>query len=1149
MNGLSEEMNVRASFLGWTAARDARSDPAWRAWLLGDGEAPISRCYRDGRYRFAPHTHGAVDAMARAFLRLHGAVIGLGGRLFVVGDDGVSVWQGGELAPARLGLQDPITGEDRRSRGGLFLVGGDAMGGTLGAAGTAVEAPLPETPSEWLTRWFGTHGNLGKLEERVEAERRGACFQAVLALAKDVAWAASWDGAWAAALAALCAVAERPVPAGLSAQLPQQRIVRAVFGEPTASAGPAPAARTWEAWAGQSSLVDGDLPDDSGLEAMFQSDDVWRRAGWRDVRLACLRDAGSPPKFARVAPVPWPGSKRPGVRTPGLPVLDALWAVRAAQECFPGRLSATRNLLPAEGPHAWIRSVELAQRAEDGGADDDRVALFGGEDGVPDLVGWSARLWARARERKEDERFADYYVVIRAEGVDEPLVAPFAFPLRRVARDAVAAWGANVRAEQARLDAVEHGLRELRVPERHGSELIQAVVRLRSSAAALADAPAGAPLAFLAGGGASSAVAEWLDAWEASVRGFDDLFRRIGNLAGRVSAGPLATFLDIGTAPPAASFRFGADALIVHAHHPLRIRAQLDSERRAMVDLADTLQELSSLREVPLQTDMDPGDVPAALWRTDQAWVRVASEGPFRAVFLPLRHPAAREPDLVEPLRGVLGGLAQAAFPGFSRRATVRLHASSDTDGMRPLLLGSALSRLNPPVARGVDLLVDTELGHIPVDVDSLDAASDVDVDEDRLAQVRQTMTQRPRDDLAFPLEVRVRHDTLAVPDAHVALCLRPCARRGSWVVRVRQPEDWRAGLPLWDADARAWDHLRCSGTDVLSQLFDALVVRRMRGEEDATLRVLGLSLETEPSRGATFGATVERAAAEAVRVVVVDGIWGAEPLVFGPAPSPVRVTFADFDRKTGWRTTVIAHDAHSPEREAEAARRGMESLFPGVPEPVSALAFPATHRAVPSALLHLWSVAQGGEPDAEVIGHLGVALFAHPGRGRLSALDGPHAWLADPFPPGALLLSMDSLQRWTWTRSGGTRGDFLALVPRGDRVVLLAIESKGSGGEEAAHGVHQALTARDKLRSRFAGPDRARERRELLRCVGEESFRADAPPDDVAERLAKGRVDFGAVCVSTARQGARWSVQDDRGCLWVRASGGVGLAGITGQS
>ena len=1156
VNTLSKEQAARASFLGATAAREVAADRVWAAYLKGDGPVPVSRCYRDSRYRFAPSTGAAAELMCSSFIRYLPDAEALAGRLFLVGDDGVWTWQCGTLMPARLGLQDPVSGEDCRSRGGIFLVAGDAMGETLRAAGTAVEAPLPDAPSAWLKAWFGDATNLGKLEEYVGEAGR---WRAVLQLAEDFAWSVDLHAAWSAALAALCAAVERPMPIGQSESAPQQRLVRAVKQDAAAPLSQR-AAAGWEGWADASALA-ADRPEDSGLERMFGSE-VWNRPSWRDLRIACSKDEASGADFVALAPVPWPGSKRPGAPTPGLPLLDALWATRATQECFPGRLSAAREKLPSDGQFAWVRRVTLGRRDAEG-ARIDEVALF--EDGVaadPDLAGWASRLWAVGQARRESDVDAAYDVVFYAEGRDGPVEAPFSFPLRSFARRALEVWRANLHAEAARIAVVERALRDLRV----GGEFLPAVGALASAATALADAPPGMPFGLLVGRGTTGPLQAWLDSWHLVVEGFFQLFKRVGNLGGRVADGPLATFLEIGTTRADKEYRLGADALLVQAHHPLRLRAQLDMERRALSDLTQTLNDLSSLREVPLRTDGDPGDVPAALWRHGKVWVRATSDGPFRAAYLPHEDPRVGEPDLVEAVRGPLGGLTHAVFPGFARRATIRLHGASDSvHGLRPLQLASALPRLNPALTRGVDLVVDSALTDVPRDVGALDALTDTSAEEQVLANIRASMTLRPADDLAFPLEVHpgagpaTGVDGAATQevrvDAHVTLFVRPCSRKAAWVVRVAQEGDEGAGLARWDADARAWDQVRCSGSDELARRFDALVVRRWRGEEDGVVRVLGRCLETAATRdasvgGASFASTLEDAAKSSLRVVIADPLWGPEPLVFSPDPGALQVTYADFHRPSGWRVTVVADARHRPDRERNAARRGVERMFPGVAPEVADMGFAATHRAVPSVLLHLWSLAQSGEPDAESLGHLGVSLFAHPGRGpiqRISEMESQYAWLSEPFPAGSLLLSMDSLQRWTWTRRGGTRGDFLALVPRGDSVVLLAVESKGSGGSDAANGTHQARTARDKLRARFAGAERAVERRELLRCVGEEGFRASAPPDLIADRLAAGAVEFGAVCVSTARGGDGFEALDEHGCLWLRACGIRGIEGLAG--
>jgi len=190
-------------------------------------------------------------------------------------------------------------------------------------------------------------------------------------------------------------------------------------------------------------------------------------------------------------------------------------------------------------------------------------------------------------------------------------------------------------------------------------------------------------------------------------------------------------------------------------------------------------------------------------------------------------------------------------------------------------------------------------------------------------------------------------------------------------------------------------------------------------------------------------------------------------------------------------------------------------------------------------------------DPNAELLGHLGVALYAHPERSGLPCIEGVESRLLEPFPAETLLLSMDRLQRWTWTRRGGTRGDFLALFPDpdGDATWIVAIESKGSAGDGFVDGTGQARAAERKLRERFGGPSRAPERRELLRCIAEESFRtATGVANEIMRRTAHGKLRFGAVCVSTARHGVADPLcKTSGGTLWIRLGGAGGFERLCG--
>ncbi len=225
-------------------------------------------------------------------------------------------------------------------------------------------------------------------------------------------------------------------------------------------------------------------------------------------------------------------------------------------------------------------------------------------------------------------------------------------------------------------------------------------------------------------------------------------------------------------------------------------------------------------------------------------------------------------------------------------------------------------------------------------------------------------------------------------------------------------------------------------------------------------------------------------------------------------------------------------------------------------------LVYDATHRAVPEVFRALCRAgsARGARVEGELVGHLGVALFMSRLRGYCISASGtswPFGWdrYERPMPEGTLMLSMDSLQRWTWTRRSGTRGDFLALIPDATDVRVLAIESKGSEHGHLVDGTWQAAQAAAKLNERFGAAERWQERRELLRCVAEESFRANAAHRAVYDAIARSAsIDaarFESACVSTAVHGTGLTTcvvsHGARTVLWVRAAGLVGLRRLAG--
>ena len=340
--------------------------------------------------------------------------------------------------------------------------------------------------------------------------------------------------------------------------------------------------------------------------------------------------------------------------------------------------------------------------------------------------------------------------------------------------------------------------------------------------------------------------------------------------------------------------------------------------------------------------------------------------------------------------------------------------------------------------------------------------------------------------------------------------------------------------------------------------------------------RCLGLSLEAglHHPNGRNMASTHQEAAERALRVLVIDHVFGAEAIDDLNAEQNerrLRVTLADYDRTTGWRHTLLCLDTEGgfPDRELEATWRGLRALWNGADSSIAESVYQATHRAIPEVTRYLWRhAAREITPDAELIGHMGVAVFASSMRTACILTDGAswpegYARWKIGLPAGTILLSMDSLQRWTWTRRSGTRGDFIAVTPdRTDKnlVWILAIESKGSAGDGLYNGCRQAAVAAEKLETRFAGEHRWQERQELMNCLAQEGFRATGLHREAHDRIGRAyspgtgvRIGFQAVCVSTCRESAgfRVSVESvpghERKVLWFHVGGLEGLRALAG--
>ena len=502
------------------------------------------------------------------------------------------------------------------------------------------------------------------------------------------------------------------------------------------------------------------------------------------------------------------------------------------------------------------------------------------------------------------------------------------------------------------------------------------------------------------------------------------------------------------------------------------------------------------------------------------------------------------------------------------RRMVIALDNASMTDrGLRPLLLvADAVNRDmdSRRLTEGIDLMVGDQLiGNdkraVPITVKGLEA---VDTNTEDVARIITALTSPRDEDPRLPLEMYLAPSSNAPRDedpalsAHIALLVRPWALRARWVVRQAPAKDSSLSTAMtWDPISQSWSALQLTEGNSLEQVFQELVIRRWRGEADTLRRALGQSLEAHDAHplGKHMLEVHARAAEGALRVLIADPVFGAEAIdaVDSYQQAGLRVTMADYHRRTGWRITLLAK--HDPNRECEATIRGLRRLFPDVSEELGRCIYEATHRALPAVTRHLWLLADQAEPDGELLGHLSVALFTSAARRHISPqVPWSHGWhvLQKPFPQETILLSMDSLQHWTWTRRSGTRGDFIAIFPSpknpDQEVWVVAIESKGSVGASLYDGRHQARIATDKLRERFHGANRRAERRELLRCLAEEAFRAQANPRKTHDLVAQGHLVFRAACVSTAVEGGDFQVEDED-VLWIRVQGLTGLMHLAG--
>lgn len=1188
MSTLNIELQARARWVGLCAARRLlRDDSAW-VTATHDASALPPSIRVEVRRELDPHD---VEAFAQeAIAMLVQRVSGLDKRVWVVGDAAWWAWLGGTLVESREGIGA------MRSEGAVILALGAHAGQTLDVVGETLDASMPTT-IDALLRGSVVPGAGG---ERVhEAAQRlqwawnalGAKSAWLLDACLDpgVPWWNTQPDIAAQGIFEL--LAKRAGSVSLPHVLPRTKravevmVSGAASGKASNSPGPGGQA-TVDSWLKQRN-EDYESLKDSGLEVIFKGDHWKTPTATRDAMLIARLAAAKPYRkddkrydFARLAPLPELGSKRGSANlAPGLPLLDAVWLLRKLLEAFPGQIAGKHSAGATDSaPH--LRVTKVALRLLDAVAPE-CVLYPSTDDDYGRVRAFGRALIERVTAKKPEAFEAVYEVAVFAEPEGAaPIVLAAKFPWRwskesSARSDAMKADATRFSEARDALEAIaQNALRKVDV-----TTATKALATLQDTWDVLRAEPVIEYAGILESGTAPWAPARtFIDAHTQAVKALIEVFAHAGNLAARIAEGPLHTVLQFGLRGANGAWR-------LFGYHPLRLARLLEQEQAALREITESLSHLSSLRDVPLLAMPPLAGAPTVLWNASDEMQRQVDPPPFLVVagasssdddpwserYVPFAHRGDTESDLVEPLRPVLDTLS-TLFPGMSRRASVLLSTASHTDrGMRPLLLmADAVQRVvgDRRIAQGIDL-------HVPDGMVSAHLESDEETESDRLATITEAMSTTREDDAHFPLEIFIDAGASAggaQPEHHLALMVRPSAKRSKWSTRATPSRANEAAAMVWEPDARAYNQVMVPGADdsstgaaKLEQLFQRLVVLRWRREADAMSRCLGLSLEgsAEHPDGRPLLEAVRDGARRAARVIVVDRSYGAEAIDALPTGDELRVTYADFHREQGWRITVIARRSWAPDRESEAVKRGLMTLFRATRadvEDLAPLVYDATHRAVPEVFRALCSAGSGRRTrvEGELVGHLGVALFMSRLRGPCDVSSGapwPAAWARyeKATPEGTLLLSMDSLQRWTWTRRSGTRGDFLALVPDVDGVRMLAIESKGSEGAHLVDGTRQAAEAATKLCERFGAAERLQERRELLRCVAEETFRASraqrAVYDAISEAGSLDATRFAAVCVSTAVEGSDLSVgvHPARPVLWVKVAGIQGLRRLAG--
>lgn len=1160
VTGLSPERRARAHWGAWRAAHRLRTGtPRWIDQVSTTSEPKTIRV--DLERSFGHDSMGVATLFVeRLTTLLGGDAATLEGRLFVVDDERWWVLD----SAMKLVAAETVAGS-RRSVGGVVLAVGSHAGQTLDAVGEDLPAGMPDTLVELFEAMHpGANNERDSLAWACKALETSAldvvraCLDPGLhGLAANSRADACWELIAAAAKAKHPSfIATRP-----SGHWTKSAVVGSVSGappKPSGGHGPVPpsAPTGYLKWIRS---VPADEANDSALKQIYEG---WTQrkeidGNARDALLDARREAnrkhrdGSRKDFDVLAPLPSltsPDRAKHGA--PGVPLVDALWAVRQLRAAFPGQLAA------AEGVRLRVTKVALRVTAPG----DHEVTLF--PPGSGDLRKFGLALAERVKSSKQPNENVYEVVVDLAPESGAAFRLPLAFAWRwketptsgERRKGALARDTTRFVEVAAGLGAIKssHPSRQAALTGAHSS--MAALATAWNTCAAVLDEQAGLTTAS----GIQPEVQAFLEAYERAAEELAGLFKSVGPLATRVADVPLERFLGFACSRPEDGEH------LLFGYHPVRLQRQNAQEMWALEEIHRELKEVATLQDIPVVSTPEVRGAPSVLWSaaTDSTLSLIVSSStgadPWCESFRRVAQPTDAPADLVEPLRPVFVMLSHL-WPGLSRRLDVVLDQdSSVADGLRPLaLLADLVPGSDRAITGGIDLYAD-----LPEATTS--AVVDADEAEEKRARVRAAMTADLSGD---PRRALTLHPMLPGDESlrhHVALLVRPSHGQTEWTTRSYPDTGESDAAMAWDDDARAWNRPMVSSAvnAKLERLFQRLVVLRKRRDEDALERCFAQTLAAgeDHAVGKRILTAVQRCTSRSARAIVVDRVYGAEALTVGVTDSEQRVTYADFDRKSGWRVTVVARSDRAPDAERTAVQRGLSKRFSGADDvrmtQLAERVVESTHRTVPAVLRALVRLGSEDhhEMEGELVGHLGVALLVSSARAPTAPSAGMAVALgrwSDPAPEGTLLLSMDSLQHWTWTRRSGTRGDFLALVPLPDgRVCIAAIESKGSVGRDSAQdGAPQAAVAREKLRERFEAPERSRERTELLSCVAQEAFRAKSAQREVYDRIAAGRkLIFESVSVETSMTGTGLTVARVLpDVLTVRIGGVGGLLSVAG--